>query len=188
LAIELDAALRRPVPGALSRFGNKSAAHLLHLSLKSPNRLFCQPRHALRDSPNYFRRRQSEVHCRGKSSYDEEDGTLYWVDAKTNEIFSLDLNRAAADARPISFKVPEPIGVLALIKGDSEHLIAAAKRGFALIHKRTGDFKLINTAYPDEPELADKLRFNDGIVDSKGRFWAGTITDVRPSSAFRLVS
>jgi sugar lactone lactonase YvrE len=115
--------------------------------------------------------------------YDEEDDTLYWVDAMTNEIFALG-DVSSPDSyrmKPRSFKVPEPIGVLALVKGDSEHLVAAAKRGFAFIHKRTGDFRLINTAYPDNPVLAEKMRFNDGIVDSRGRFWAATITDVRPS-------
>lgn len=103
-------------------------------------------------------------------SADEQQ--LYWVDIHQGNYHRLNpLTGAHAVVN-----VGVPIGVLALRR--SGGLILAVSDGFALWDEQKRELRYL--AKPD----ADKPlnRFNDGAVDSAGRFWAGTMNNKEDGS------
>lgn len=99
------------------------------------------------------------------SLWSVDEQVLYWVDIQNN---------CYRRFNPISgthetVNVGVPIGVMALRA--SGGLIMATRDGFA-----TWDEQAQQLHYLAQPEI-DKpsMRFNDGAVDSGGRFWAGTM-------------
>ncbi|KAH0610321.1 uncharacterized protein H6S33_011848 [Morchella sextelata] len=104
--------------------------------------------------------------------YEEATGELRFVDIVKKEIHSVNLAEG-----PNSHKVTKlehSVGITADIDGHEGEYIVAAKLGFAIFNKTTGQLRYIKKVY-DDPTTAE--RFNDGNVDSKGRFWAGTMYD-----------
>ncbi len=98
---------------------------------------------------------------------------LYWVDIHGHSFQRLHRATKACEV----FEVGEAIGVLALRAAGG--LIMATEHGFA-----TWDFAGSQLTYLVHPE-ADQphKRFNDGAVDCKGRFWAGTMSETATERA-----
>ena len=94
------------------------------------------------------------------------ESALYWLDIKGRKIFRLD-----EDGRPTEWPTPRRIGSLAPRK--SGGFIAGTEDGIAIVDPAADRFEII--ARP-EKQLPDN-RFNDGKVDRRGRFWAGTMDD-----------
>jgi sugar lactone lactonase YvrE len=94
------------------------------------------------------------------------ESALYWLDIKGRKIFRLD-----EDSRLTEWPTPLRIGSLAPSK--SGGFIAGTEDGIALVDPAADRFEII--ANPEE-QLPDN-RFNDGKVDRRGRFWAGTMDD-----------
>jgi D-xylonolactonase len=94
------------------------------------------------------------------------ESALYWLDIKGRKIF-----RLAEDGRLTEWPTPLRIGSLAPRK--SGGFIAGTEDGIALVDPAADRFEII--ARPEE-QLPDN-RFNDGKVDRRGRFWAGTMDD-----------
>jgi sugar lactone lactonase YvrE len=94
-----------------------------------------------------------------------DEQLLYWVDIHKGNYHRL--NPLTGEHSVVNVGVP--IGVLALRQ--SGGLILAVADGFALWDEQKRELRYL--AKPD----ADKPlnRFNDGAVDSAGRFWAGTM-------------
>ena len=92
------------------------------------------------------------------------ESALYWVDIEGRTIFRL-------DARGECQSWPTPLRVGSLAPRKSGGFIGGTEDGVAIIELNSGQFELV--ASP-EPELPDN-RFNDGKVDRRGRFWAGTM-------------
>ncbi|KAI9819174.1 MAG: hypothetical protein M1827_007330 [Pycnora praestabilis] len=67
-------------------------------------------------------------------------------------------------------------GVLAEIEGRPDELMVTTKTGFSIFNTGSGELREVKRVLSDERSAA-RLRFNDGAVDAKGRFWAGTMTD-----------
>ncbi len=89
---------------------------------------------------------------------------LYWVDINGRKVFRLDEQGAVR-----SWDMPARIGCLAPRAGGG--FIGGTDQGLAWIDLETGRIDIF--ANP-EADLADN-RFNDGKVDRRGRFWAGTM-------------
>lgn len=97
--------------------------------------------------------------------WDVEEQRLYWIDSFDGRVF-----RATADGREIrSWDVPMKIGSMALRK-DGGAVVSLA-RGFHFLDFRTGDVELIVDPEPDKINN----RLNDGKVDRRGRFVAGSM-------------
>ncbi|MBA2678117.1 MAG: SMP-30/gluconolactonase/LRE family protein [Ktedonobacteraceae bacterium] len=96
-------------------------------------------------------------------SIDEQK--LYWVDIRKGSFSRFD----PASDKQETFQVGLPIGVLALRA--SGGLIMATKNGFALWDEQQRELKFIAQPYGEDPTM----RFNDGAVDARGRFWAGSM-------------
>ncbi|KAJ5330081.1 hypothetical protein N7452_010471 [Penicillium brevicompactum] len=113
--------------------------------------------------------------------YDAAKNELRFVDIWDQKLYRLDLAKG-----PESLKVIDTaasIGVTANITDPSgsheDQLIVAAKYGFARLNQTTGELSYIQQPWGEEdgPGKAERMRFNDGAVDSQGRFWAGTMND-----------
>ena len=108
---------------------------------------------------------------------------IYWVDIKE---FLLHRLCTVTDQRR-SWHIPEQVTALAPRRNGG--FIATLRHGFALLEipqlEETVHIKVLGTPEPERPGN----RFNDGKVDSKGRFWAGSMDDAesKPSGAlYRL--
>lgn len=98
--------------------------------------------------------------------WDVEQQRLYWIDSFDGRVF-----RATADGREIRcWDVPQKIGSMAIRK-DGRGAVVSLARGFHFLDFETGDVELI--ADPEPDKLNNRL--NDGKVDKRGRFFAGSM-------------
>ena len=102
--------------------------------------------------------------------WDVLDGILWWVDILPGLIHRYDPE--TGENQTVEFG--EPVGSVA--PRSSGGLVVAAKSGFHFLDPDTGKRNAITDPEADIPEN----RFNDGITDPKGRFWAGTMRDGNP--------
>jgi sugar lactone lactonase YvrE len=94
-----------------------------------------------------------------------EQQKLYWVDIERGQIHSLEWRSKAHQIHEIGVAV----GCLAFRQ--SGGLVLATADGFCYWSAREGIAPII------DPRQGDgEGRFNDGAIDRKGRFWAGTMT------------
>jgi len=103
------------------------------------------------------------------------EAALYWVDIKGWKIFRID---AAGKRR--EWTTPFRVGSIA--PRASGGFIAGTDEGIAAIDLDAGRF---NVLHHPEAHLPDN-RFNDGKVDRRGRFWAGTMDDTEQASTGTL--
>ncbi|MBV8565613.1 MAG: SMP-30/gluconolactonase/LRE family protein [Methylobacteriaceae bacterium] len=98
--------------------------------------------------------------------WDVAQQRLYWIDS-----FGCNVFRCTADGREIrAWDVPAKIGSMALRK-DGDGAIVSLANGFHALDFKTGDCTLIHDPEPNKP----KNRINDGKVDRRGRFVAGSM-------------
>ncbi|MEA3067271.1 MAG: xylono,5-lactonase [Sphingomonadales bacterium] len=91
---------------------------------------------------------------------------LYWLDIKGQMIFRLDEGERLT-------KWPTPMRIGSIAPRKSGGFIGGTEHGIAIIDPAADRFELV--AKPEE-HLPNN-RFNDGKVDRRGRFWAGTMDD-----------
>ena len=89
---------------------------------------------------------------------------LYWVDINGQKVFRLDEHRAVR-----SWDTPARVGCLAPRAGGG--FIGGTAHGLAWIDLEADRFDAFANPEADLPDN----RFNDGKVDRRGRFWAGTM-------------
>lgn len=94
------------------------------------------------------------------------ESALYWVDIKGLKIFRLDQDGGLR-------RWPTPMRVGSIAPRVDGGFIAGTEHGIALINLDEDRFDIV--ARPEE-HLPDN-RFNDGKLDRRGRFWAGTMDD-----------
>jgi sugar lactone lactonase YvrE len=97
--------------------------------------------------------------------WDDRRHRLLFVDIMRGHVHEFD-PRSGSD-RVVEF--PWPVGAVAL-QENGDWLLAAA-RGFYSATPETGETRLIAQVEADRPAN----RMNDGYVDARGRFWAGTM-------------
>ena len=112
--------------------------------------------------------------------WDAEQERLYWIDSFDGRVF-----RATAAGHEIRcWDVPQKIGSMALRK-DGKGAIVSLARGFHALDFVTGVVDLIVDPEPGKPNN----RLNDGKVDKRGRFLAGsmdTLEDGPSGALYRL--
>jgi L-arabinonolactonase len=97
--------------------------------------------------------------------WDVEEQRLYFIDS-----FGCNVFRCTADGRETrAWDVPAKIGSMALRKGGGAVLSLA--NGFHFLDFKTGETQLIVDPEPEKPNN----RINDGKVDKRGRFVAGSM-------------
>ncbi|EPE30175.1 Calcium-dependent phosphotriesterase [Glarea lozoyensis ATCC 20868] len=118
------------------------------------------------------------IHCGlGEAPYYEaERNTLRFVDIKNKRLHSVDLNVGPESLKTLELDMS--VGVTADIEGvdSSKKILVGAKNGVYILDRETGGFGLLKKYYDDE-EKDERLRSNDGAVDTDGRFWVTTMND-----------
>ncbi|KAL1989210.1 hypothetical protein VTN96DRAFT_3757 [Rasamsonia emersonii] len=101
---------------------------------------------------------------------------LRFVDIDKAKVYFVDLAKGPSSLRVVSTGVA--VGVTAdVVDADAkDQVIVAAKHGFATLDSQTGELSYVRRIW-DNPDDEHKMRFNDGAVDSRGRFWAGSCND-----------
>lgn len=103
---------------------------------------------------------------------------LYWVDIPGRKILRA---RADGSSAAESWAMPSEPGCIApAVKGG---LVIALRDGIYLASDWGGELRLLHRFAYD----SSVIRFNDGKADVLGRFWAGTLCDVRTSTAAELL-
>jgi L-arabinonolactonase len=108
--------------------------------------------------------------------WDEPAQALWWTDIEGRVLHRLDW----PSRRLESFATPRRLASFGLLETGRE-LIAAFDNGFAVFDPASG--AVTDLAKPEG--LTAGIRLNDGKVDRRGRFWAGSMmeTDGAPSAA-----
>ncbi len=97
--------------------------------------------------------------------WDVQEQRLYWIDSLGCNVF-----RCTEDGREVrAWDVPAPIGSMALRSQGGAVLSLA--NGFHFLDFKTGETRLIVDPEADKPNN----RINDGKVDKRGRFVAGSM-------------
>jgi sugar lactone lactonase YvrE len=97
--------------------------------------------------------------------WDDRRQRLLFVDIMRGHVHEFD--PATRTDRIVRF--PWPVGAVAL-DGNGDWVLAAAN-GFHTANPVTGETRLVAPVEADRPDN----RMNDGYVDARGRFWAGTM-------------
>jgi sugar lactone lactonase YvrE len=119
------------------------------------------------DKPRVFHEARLAV---GESPlWDEVGQCLWWVDVEGKAIHRRGVDMGGHQV----WVVPEAPAALAL--DEEGDLIVAAGLGWHMFDSATGDLSLIASC----PAQKARTRFNDGVVDARGRFWTGTLHETR---------
>ncbi|KAI9833894.1 MAG: hypothetical protein M1819_003403 [Sarea resinae] len=112
--------------------------------------------------------------------HEEKTNTLRFVDIIGKKIYAIDLDRGPGSLAVLG-DLDVPVGVTADIEGTDADILIAAKTGFAVFNRKTQAYREINRIWDerdgDVSSKEKRMRFNDGAVDSHGRFWAGAMDD-----------
>lgn len=108
--------------------------------------------------------------------WNPREQALYWVDIERSLYHRLEPSTGRHDL----VEVGERIGVLAFRKYGG--LVMATERGFAFWDPERKKLERIHDPESDK----ENTRFNDGAVDRRGRFWAGTLGDSFNNNLYRL--
>ncbi|PQV63034.1 D-xylonolactonase [Abditibacterium utsteinense] len=102
--------------------------------------------------------------CGENPLYDEARGTLYWCDIPPGKVFALDVQ---SGAHRLIYQGAE-CGAFSL-QSDGNLLIFPGHDAL-ILNPQNGETTLVKTGI-----VSDTGRFNDCIVDAKGRIFAGTV-------------
>ena len=97
--------------------------------------------------------------------------TLWWTDIHERKLYRYDYRARRTE----TIATPERLCSFGFVR-DSGKLIAAFESGLALFDPESGD-----TSWIARPERRKDIRFNDGRVDRRGRFWAGGMVEAEGS-------
>ncbi|KAL8278144.1 hypothetical protein RQP46_009468 [Phenoliferia psychrophenolica] len=113
--------------------------------------------------------------------FDAEHNRLFFQDIFEHQLYQVDLTDDPDCKSPSRVPLADDLGMIALVAGDSQHLIASAKRGVALVCLKTGNLQYL--CRYSAVELESGVRANDGCIDPRGRLWSGTHPDfIDPST------
>lgn len=104
--------------------------------------------------------------------WDPREQSLYWVDIQNHRIHRF---HPAKDEHK-SFGVGRRVTALGLRAVGG--LVVTTDKGFAFWNPQTQLLDLIAALEEEIPHT----RFNDGAVDRRGRFWAGTMNEAEPAA------
>jgi len=112
--------------------------------------------------------------------WDDRNGALWWID-----IHGRTLHRWREGHGHGAWPLPEQTGCIGLC--EEEGFICATRTGFSWFEPASGR----REALAQPLAGAKHLRFNDGRCDRRGRFWSGTVHELRDegtASLYRLDS
>ncbi|KAF3761632.1 hypothetical protein M406DRAFT_342393 [Cryphonectria parasitica EP155] len=105
--------------------------------------------------------------------YRASDDTFFWVDIKAQLIHAIPAQKGWESKRTYQFE--ECMTRLHVVAGREDVLAVQTKRGLALLSLDSGALKPLADIKHKDASLNDKVRMNDGGIDARGRWWAGTM-------------
>ena len=100
--------------------------------------------------------------------WNADEQALYWADIVDPHLYRY----FPAEDKLDTFDTMIPITGLGL--QESGGLVVASKSGLYLLDQQLQESKFLHDPEVDKPNV----RFNDGLVDPRGRYWAGTLNEV----------
>ena len=110
--------------------------------------------------------------------WDKKSNTLRFLDIIKKQLHVVNLNEGPSSHKTID--LPFSIGTTANIEGNDDEFIFGGKEGYGIANKKTGEPRYIKKFWSDEEVKsgkANRMRSNDGSVDSQGRYYVGTMND-----------
>lgn len=110
--------------------------------------------------------------------YEPENNRIRFVDIIQRKLHLIDIAKGASSLETQEFDIP--VGVTVDIDGvdNKEKILIGGKTGIAILDRSTGKYEYLKRFYEDaDATRDDRIRSNDGNVDSEGRMWIGTMTD-----------
>ncbi|OKP12548.1 Regucalcin [Penicillium subrubescens] len=109
--------------------------------------------------------------------YRASDSTLHWVDCLSEPprlyILKVDPHTGDAIGDTRILLLDDSVTVAFFRKDRPGSYIAAYYQGVCFLDEATGKFEVVKEIIPTDQR--DELRFNDGGIDAKGRFWLAEI-------------
>ncbi|KAI0512884.1 hypothetical protein F5B22DRAFT_288136 [Xylaria bambusicola] len=106
--------------------------------------------------------------------YRQEDDTFFFADIKNCLVHCVPLSRGWAGRYTVH--LDEPITRLEIVEGRLDILAVQTRLGFALLNSTSGAIQQIAVIrHEEDASLKDKVRMNDGGIDARGRWWAGSM-------------
>lgn len=118
--------------------------------------------------------------------YRASDDKFFFVDIKNKSIHSVPAGRDWEAKRTYQFD--ECITRLHVVRDRPDVLAVQTKIGTALLSLDSGALKPITDIRHQDGSLDEKVRMNDGGIDARGRWWAGTMALDEESPIGRLWS
>ncbi|KAI0846676.1 hypothetical protein F5Y00DRAFT_271810 [Daldinia vernicosa] len=117
--------------------------------------------------------------------YRTQDDTFFFVDIKNKLLHTVPLSKGWDERQTL--ELDEPVTRLDIVNGEPNLLAAQTKLGFALLDLIKGTLDLITDVHHvEDASIDDKVRMNDGAIDARGRWWAGTMAWDEKSKIGRL--
>ena len=120
--------------------------------------------------------------------WEENTNTLRFVDIIKKKLFFVDLTKGEQSIK--EHQLDFSIGITAVIEGNDDEIIFGGKYGYGIFTRKTGETRWIKKFWTDEERKEDgggkpglgktreeRMRSNDGAVDSRGRFFVGAMND-----------
>ncbi|KAI2633586.1 hypothetical protein GGS26DRAFT_597837 [Hypomontagnella submonticulosa] len=106
--------------------------------------------------------------------YRASDDTFFFVDIKNKIVHTVPASKGWNSKHTV--ELDEPVTRLDVVEGRTDVLAAQTKLGFALLDPKTGRLDPIaQVRHLEDTSLDGKVRMNDGGIDARGRWWAGTM-------------
>ena len=100
--------------------------------------------------------------------WDADTQTLYWADIVDPHLFRYN----PAEDKLETYATDLPVTGLGIRQAGG--LVVASKSGLYLLDEQLQYSNFLTDPEADKPDV----RFNDGLVDPRGRYWAGTLNEV----------
>lgn len=105
--------------------------------------------------------------------YRASDDTFFFVDIKNQLVHSVPATKGWESRRTYNFD--DCITRLHVVADRPDVLAVQTKLGLALLSLDSGSLKPVAEIRHKSPDLDGKVRMNDGGIDARGRWWAGTM-------------
>lgn len=105
--------------------------------------------------------------------YRASDDTFFFVDIKNQLVHSVPAKGGWESKR--TYQLDECITRLHLVTDRPDVLAVQTKFGLALLSLDLGTLKPITDLRHQDGSLDDRVRMNDGAIDARGRWWAGSM-------------
>ncbi|XXG95181.1 hypothetical protein Hte_001441 [Hypoxylon texense] len=117
--------------------------------------------------------------------YRASDDTFFFVDIKNKLVHTVPLTQGWRGKHTV--QLDEPVTRLDVVEGRTDVLAAQTKLGFALLDPTKGTLnRIADVSHAEDASIDGKVRMNDGAIDARGRWWAGTMALDEESGLGRL--